>query len=309
MGIYDREYYRRDGPSFLEAFHRYGVVCKWLIIANVVVYILQFATREQLFVSPVTEALVLNVPKVLDGQVWRLVTYAFLHDPTSIWHILFNMVALWFFGTQLETIYGWKEFLAFYLFGALFGGVAFTLANLAELNGPFCLGASAAVMAVMVVCACLFPQQKILIFWVVPVPIWIAVALYVVMDVTGLLGGMPGARTAFSGHLGGAAFGFAYWYWEWRILNLLPDLSGWRRERSRANLRIYREDGAEVPQAVPAGGFPADEHLEAKMDALLEKISRFGQNSLTDSEREFMKKAAERARARAESRKKAPDRE
>src|SRR5262245_46703261 len=104
MGIYDREYYRREGPSFLDSFHLRGQVCKWLIIINIAVYVVQLLTRRQLFpgvwlAGPFTDALVLNVDLVLDGQVWRLLTYAFLHDdgtgfpPQSgfYWHIIFNM--------------------------------------------------------------------------------------------------------------------------------------------------------------------------------------------------------------------------
>src|SRR6516165_12773210 len=93
MGIYDREYYRREGPSFLDSFHLRGQVCNWLIIVNIVVYVIQLFTRvpvraidwdgaHRLWLSgPFTDALRLDVDAVLGGQVWRLLTYAFVHDP------------------------------------------------------------------------------------------------------------------------------------------------------------------------------------------------------------------------------------
>src|SRR5262249_40804542 len=129
MGIYDRDYYRRDGPSYLGSFMERGTVCKWLIGINVVVFILQMLTRtsgvdphtERFFQQEgfLTDALILNVDKVLHGQVWRLLTYAFLHDTGSIWHILFNMLFLWWFGRDVEDLYGPREFLVFYLVSAV----------------------------------------------------------------------------------------------------------------------------------------------------------------------------------------------
>src|SRR5437660_5030221 len=119
MGIYDREYYRREGPSFLESFHLRGQVCNWLIILNVAAYVIQLFTRvpvraDGIWLSgPFTDALRLDVDAVLHGQVWRLLTYAFLHDPGVygspggfFWHIILNMWFLWLFGRDLEEMYG-----------------------------------------------------------------------------------------------------------------------------------------------------------------------------------------------------------
>src|SRR5207244_2633661 len=111
MGIYDREYYRREGPGFLNNFALRGQACKWLVIANIVVFVIQLLTRVkepiglgffQWEPGPVTDGLLLDTQKVLHGEVWRLLTYAFLHDPTVWQHIVFNMLFLWWFGTDVE---------------------------------------------------------------------------------------------------------------------------------------------------------------------------------------------------------------
>ena len=115
MGIYDREYYRRDGPSFLGSFIERGTICKWLIGINIVCFLLQTATTTHVrggVEEPFTDALLLDVPKVLNGEVWRLLTCAFLHG--GFMHILFNMLFLWWFGQQIEEDYGPREFLGFY---------------------------------------------------------------------------------------------------------------------------------------------------------------------------------------------------
>src|SRR5262249_37377895 len=195
MGVYDREYYRREGPSLLGSFSDRGKVCKWLIAINVICFIIQMVTRPQagmrhgglLGRGPetdlFTDALILNVDAVLHGQVWRLLTYAFLHE-TAIWqHIVFNMLFLWWFGSDIEDIYGSAEFLAFYLLSAFLGGVAFVLTAVAGLSDAgSCLGASGAVTAVMVLCALHYPSRIILLFFIVPVPIWLFVVFQVVQD-------------------------------------------------------------------------------------------------------------------------------
>src|SRR5262245_47984102 len=114
MGIYDRDYYRRDGPKYLESFALRGQATKWIVIATVGVFILQLITRVQEGLGSwqsgkVTQWLMLDTQRVLAGEVWRLVTYAFVHNDIGsnfLLHILFNMWMLWLFGGYVEDIYG-----------------------------------------------------------------------------------------------------------------------------------------------------------------------------------------------------------
>jgi len=300
MGIYDREYYRRDGPSFLESFASRGQVCKWLIIINIGIYVVQLLTRYQVgrqWHDPFTNFFVLNVQAVADGQVWRLLTYAFLHAPDSPFHIVFNMLFLYWFGRDLEDIYGSKEFLAFYLGGALAGGAAYQLCWWTGItpDNSSCLGASGAVTAVMVLCAMHYPTRIIYLFLVLPVPIWLFVVFQVAQDLFGLLGAGVRENVAFSGHLGGAAFGFLYHKYNWRIVGWLPNLRSWQQQRSRPKLRVYREE--EAPAPVPVAAAPPsidmDEQFEAKVDAVLEKVARSGKSSLTEGEHQILMRASE----------------
>jgi len=312
MGIYDRDYYRKEGPSFLETIATQGKVCKWLIAINVVAFILQLITRRHDVPvefegilrqygmsfpgrSPFTDALELDVPAVLHGQVWRLLTCAFLHSPENVYHILFNMLGLWWFGKDVEIIYGPREFLAMYLTAAVASSLAFVVGYLLNLNGPLALGASGAVTAVVLICACHDPSRTILLFWLLPVPIWVFVAIFVFKDFVGLLGaGDPHmGKVAFSAHLGGAAFGFAYHHFQWRVTNWIPDWRSWGRPKPK--LRIYREEEEPPsPVGVTTSALPIiDEQLDAKVNSLLDKINKSGKESLSDSEREFLNKASE----------------
>jgi membrane associated rhomboid family serine protease len=312
MGIYDREYYRREGPSFLDALHIQGRVCKWLIGLNFAVFIIQIVTRpannslefpfdlealqSRLSMGWFTDALVLTKQGVLNGEVWRLLTYAFLHDPDKVMHIAFNMLGLWVFGSDVEDLYGPREFLAFYLTSAVVGGIAYILFG----QSGACLGASGAVIAVLVLCALHFPTRTILLFFFIPVPIWLVAVMFVLYDSHAFLTGAPNG-VAVSVHLAGAAFSFVYYKLEWRLMSFwpgLPSLRSWKQQLSRPRLRVYREEAPTPPQPVsvaapPAAGPDVDEQLEAKLDAVLEKVARFGQHSLTEGERQILFRASE----------------
>jgi membrane associated rhomboid family serine protease len=314
MGIYDREYYRREGPSFLESLTNRGKVCKWLILANVVCFVIQLLTMRPMEPTfpglegmPMprgpgwfTDWFILDVNKVMQGQVWRLLTCAFLHDEGNLAHILFNMLFLWWFGHDVEDLYGPREFLAFYLTAAVFASGAFVAAHLAGLSGSRALGASGAVTAVMVLFATHYPSRIILLFFFLPVPVWLLVIFFVAQDLFGLLGGGGRGGVAVSAHLGGAAFGFVYHQCHWRITSILPDLRSWwrgfKRPRARPRLRVYREEEPVTPVHAAPSPPPqsaADEHLEAQVDEVLAKVARSGKESLTQTEQEILLRASE----------------
>lgn len=303
MGIYDREYYRREGPGYLDRLKPTGTVTRWLIIVNVLVFLLQLLTlRGRGMGGPVTGALILDTEAVLDGQFWRLVTYAFLHSPDTLWHIVFNMWFLGMLGGDLEQMYGPREFLAFYLVAALVGGLGYQLAYLANqqaailAGGQFCLGASGAVTAVMVLYATYYPTRPILLFFVLPVPIWALVVFQVAQDTFLFLSPNFSSQVAVSVHLAGAAFAALYYVRQWRLTGFFGGLRDWRKARSRPRLKIYRgeeERREPVPVAAPPPAEAVDEHLEAKLDAVLEKVARSGQASLTEKEKEILFRASE----------------
>jgi membrane associated rhomboid family serine protease len=323
MGIYDRDYIRREGPSFLGSFADRGTVCKWLIAINVVVFIVQVLTLQRTDhlgvplahpeAGPVTTAFELDVSRVMAGEVWRLLTYAFLHSVSSPMHIIFNMLFLWWFGSEVEDIYRPREFLAIYLTGAVLGGIAYCLTALAgghQLIGPGghplldaagrpiylpCIGASAAVTTVLVLCAIHYPTRVIYLFFVLPIPIWAFVVFAVAKDALTFFGRLD-TSVAVDAHLAGAAFGLLYYKAGWRLTELWPSFQGWRRRRAQPRLRVFREEEEEAPTPVSVVAAPPrleDEQLEAKMDAVLEKLSRVGKENLTESEREVLLRASE----------------
>jgi len=302
MGIYDREYYRRDGPGFLNSLTQRGQVCNWLIAINIAVFVIQLLTRVKVFggwtAGPVTDGLLLDTSEVVHGQVWRLLTYAFLHEPNIWQHIVFNMLFLYWFGKDVEDLYGPREFLAFYLTSAAVGGVVFLVAAMAANEPGRCLGASGAVTAVMVLCALHFPNRVILLFFILPVPIWLFVIFNVAQDAFYFVGGFK-TGTAVAVHLGGAAFAYGYYKMQWRLVGILPSLRSWKVRGARPRLRVYHAaEDADTGEpahvaAPPHAQGDIDEQLEAKLDAVLEKVARSGQASLSESEKQILLRASE----------------
>ena len=308
MGIYDRDYYRAEGSNFFGSLATNGRITHALIGLNVLAFLCQMMTKgidpiNGGALHPFTDALSLNVSRVLSGEVWRLLTFAFLHDPGSIWHILMNMLLLFWFGRQVEERLGGKEYLWVYLIAATVSGVAFVAASLLGLHKGSAIGASGAVTAVLVLAAFYNPRQTIYLFLILPVPIWGFVIFSVAADVFNLLGRKPDG-IATSAHLGGAAFAFCYYKLGWHLAGLLRHLPSPKRPKAKPNLKLYSEEEHEPLHArvsAPRPIAPAraeDEQLEAQADVILEKIARVGMQGLTESERALLVRASEMMKRR-----------
>jgi membrane associated rhomboid family serine protease len=239
-------------------------------------------------VSIVQEWLELDPRKVVyRGQVWRLLTYAFCHERAGVFHILFNMIALFWFGVTLETMYGQREFLLFYLAGAIISGLAHVGLGLLTGSGAAAIGASGAVMAVLMLFAIHYPRHTIRIFWFFPLEVRWIVVLYVIYDLHPLLLALAGDQfhtgVAHAAHLGGLAFGFVYWKFDLqleRYWDKLPKLRG-------AGLSQRRESIAPVRRS-------AEAQQDQQVDDILRKIAESGEASLTDQERRTLQRASER---------------
>ena len=296
MGIHDRDYYRDGGHGVFDTWGRQGATV-WLMVITGVVFVAQYVTRD-LGVPGLTEAACYDGERIAEGEVWRLLTSVFLH--AGLWHLACNLLVLYWTGTRLEERYGSKEFLAFYLLA----GIAANLGRfLMEVSGlvPFSLavGASGAVTAALVLYALNYPRQRVQLYFLFPMPVWVLVVLYVVLDTAGALG-IGRAGIGYVVHLCGAAFGLLYYQSGRRITDLLPEFS---RARRQPRLRVVPQDASPEPEPEPVAAAvttapaatepPPDEHLEARVDRILEKVSKYGQESLTPEERELLFRASE----------------
>ncbi|GAB4160215.1 MAG: rhomboid family intramembrane serine protease [Planctomycetaceae bacterium] len=304
MGIESRDYIRDDdNRSYTFRFGPpqggYWAV-KYLLIANVVVFLLQLMTRDPVFapqiVGGLTSWLSLNLSNIVNPdptqgfQIWRLLTYGFCHG--NFTHIFFNMFVLWMFGRVIEPIYGSREFLFFFLGGVLISGVCHVLMQAVQQNPAGVVGASGGVMAVVFLTAATFPRMEVLLMFVFPIQLRFLAVLYAVVDILGALN-PQGSNVAHFAHLGGAGFGIAYKYLGWRLSGMWDTIIrkiGRHRIRStRPKVKIYRPHDSIQSE-------PSQEEMKRRVDEILEKIHKHGEASLTDKEREFLSDASRRYR-------------
>jgi membrane associated rhomboid family serine protease len=236
-----------------------------LLIANVVMFFLQQA------LPGVTGALVL-VPRELLVHPWTLVTYMFIHG--GLMHILFNMLALYFFGPRVEQRIGSERFFALYFIGGIAGG----LLSLFFTPYAHILGASGAIYGLLLAYARFWPRDQIYIWGIIPVEVRWLVIFYTILSLWGGFSG--GSGVAHFAHLGG--FVGAYLY----LLFI---------ERHQGTKRFRRTATAPPPSkdAMLGNWRNVDrQNVHAvnkdEVDRILDKISATGLNSLTPQERTFL---------------------
>jgi len=298
MGIQDRDYYRDGSGGFLDAWSRQGATV-WIIVVTGVVFFAQCITGDPRD-SKLVELGCYNPVKVLNGEVWRLFTPVLLH--AGLMHIFINMLALYFLGRRVEETYGTREFVLIYVVAGVFANVVYLVTYLVGLTPDprvVAIGASGAVVAVVIVYAFNFPRQQVLLFFLIPMPIWVVGVLFVTLDALGAAGAGDD-HTAYVVHLGGALFGALYYLSGVRLSGPFSRGPRLAERRARPQLRVVPAENDDTPEPVgaavesqPRPKEATEENLEAKVDAVLEKVSKFGQESLTPEEREILFKASE----------------
>ena len=285
MGFQDRGYYRRD-----EGFAPEWSAVMTIIVANVALWVANLLAAGEF---PITSFLALKGDMFSrPWECWQLITYGFAHNPMSPWHLVFNMVAMWFFGREVEYVIGRGRFLRFYFSAVVIAGLAWLLSmQLGNSQQAYLIGASGGVMAVMAVFIWFYPRQTVLIWGILPVPAWALGILYFVSDVQGAAGG--GGNVAHVAHLGGAAFGLLY-AWQGHNMSSLTEQFGETFSRwaaSRRGMKIYRGDDDRLDTEDEGS-------RQAEVDRILEKISRSGEASLTSQERDTLTRESRRIKQR-----------
>ncbi|MBN2359312.1 MAG: rhomboid family intramembrane serine protease [Deltaproteobacteria bacterium] len=175
------------------------------------------------------ENLALSVAALAQLKVWTVVSYAFVHSLFDVFHLLFNMLLLYFFGPMLERRWGTRQFMFFYLGGALGGGLVFAVFNLAISSDAPVVGASAAVLALIVAWGFLFPQMPIYFFGLLPLKGYHLIAITVAIE---LLLAVSQSPVSSAAHFGGMATGALLVTGYWRPRKL------WERLRPKKRARV-----------------------------------------------------------------------
>lgn len=285
-------------------YWRSGVVEKYICV-NVAVYIIAvlIALFSGLFNIPSASVGFVKYlelpasPLLLLYRPWTLFTYMFVH--TDLWHILWNMLALYAFGRIFLNFYSVRHFVGTYMLGGIIGGLVFVAAfNFFPafkgfVDGSFLLGASASVLAIVVASAVRSPNFRVNLFLFGSVRLSTIVIVVVAVSVLMISGSNPGGNFA---HLGGA---FAGWIVA-KLLNKGVDITSLvngpidflsgifkRKPVSRGRGKFH------YSRTASSAGKRADDYDynarkkagEAEIDRILEKIKKGGYSSLTDAEK------------------------
>lgn len=260
---------RRYGEQLLPG-RRSNAVVRNIIIATAAVWLFEMIAGRQ------AQAWVIYYfglhPKGLVGKffIWQPFTYVFVHSPRSAFHILFNMLCLWWLGQSVADVLGSKRFILLYLGAGVAAGLTYCLFRPAY---PV-VGASGAVMAVMVAFAVLFPETTILFMFIFPMKARYMAMLLIGISLVFSIAGSGGI--AHTAHLGGALFGLLFFKFRPFVRAVSSEATN-RRLKSQS-LREQRE--------------------RERVDEILDKINREGMGSLTQDERKFLLKASKNYRDR-----------
>lgn len=275
MGLYDRDYTQENfrqrfgGPPQMRlGLPKLTPAVKRLLIINVAVYFVQIFGADKLLIRFFS---VHPISLTATLQIWRLVTYQFLHG--HIWHILFNMIVLYILGSTLERHWGSRKFLIFYLCCGMVGGLVYPLLLGLEVISPHpihgvlpMIGASGAILGVLAACAILFPHITLLFFFF-PLPIRVVAIILTLIAIARIATGDNAAGEA--AHLAGMAAGAIYVFSQSYRVQWKSKFSSSLSQKKVTNER----------------------DLQLQLDRILEKVHDSGIHSLTTREKRTLKRA------------------
>lgn len=307
---------------------RDGSIVMQLIGINVVLYVLFALLRVVLLLFNVTDspwldllALPASLPELLVSP-WTLITYMFMH--ANVWHLLFNMLWLYWFGKLALYFFSARHVRGLYLVGGLAGGVLFvvcynlfplfttSVGGAAALDSATLVGASAAILAIVIAAAVREPDYKIRLFLFGTISLkWLAVVT-VLIDMLLIASDNAGGHIA---HLGGALIG--WWFakglnrgyditaWMNRVVDFLGALMHGRLRQPTMKVRQPKAKKTKKSKSKPAAE-PTNDHAtdydyntsrrqqSAEIDRILEKIKQHGYAGLTDDEKKKLFDASQR---------------
>lgn len=323
MGLHDRDYYRDSDASPWSGGIRSWSVVMVLIAITLLVWVFQ------MILAPIQDGeLYRSFQDIFAGStaglfdrlyLWQPFTACFLHDARpgfgAVGHVALNLVVLYLFGRELEQRLGKGDFLFFYLVSGTLGmTLHLLLSRLLGWEGSV-VGASAGTTAVFVLYTLLNPHRQLLIpFTLVRIPLWWICAFLVSMDL--VFAFFPGSEVAHFAHLGGAGFAVLFHFVDLRWSTLTRALRPRRRARrpsesanpgsakifafpARTEAEHHEGEDAHVLSADASGGPDREiDKISLRIDELLDKISKSGQDSLSHEELEFLRDNSGKYRSR-----------
>lgn len=296
-------------PRGIFGFNLFPPVIKNLLIINAAVFFVQIIMENIIF-NGIPASYILNKWFALNPilvhdpfgssfnfQIWQLVTYQFMHGDFS--HILFNMFALWMFGAEIENIFGSKKFLIFYLLAGVSAGLLHLfLSPLLGSSPAFTIGASGSVFGVMTAFALLFPDRYIFLYFLIPIKAKYLIGFLIVFEFLAI--NSAHSNVAHIAHLGGALFGLIYLLldknFDIELKNLFRKKYFYKKREYEdyytPSSRISRND--DLDEAIYKDLNEENSISQEEIDKILDKISKYGYQNLTEREKRILYEASKR---------------
>lgn len=285
MGIIDdlKSQYKSGGIEVQLIFWNIGLA---------IIYFLVEAFSPQAIVQVNYWLLLSSSPSELIFKPWTLLTYAFFHG--GIMHLIFNLLVLNFAARLFLTFFTQKQFLGLYLLAAIFSGLIFVLTYFLFAGAGVLIGASGAIMAVVIASATYAPFYQLRLLLIGNVKLWHIAAVFLILDLIQLPTNNMGGHIA---HLGGAFFGFLYI----KLLQNGTDLSLiitniinffaniFKPKKGTPFKKVHRN--STQPKEKTVSKIVVKDKTQQQIDEILDKISQSGYDSLTKDEKEFLFRA------------------
>ena len=282
-----------------------ATVSEKLIAVNVIAFVLFYFFKTLSFLFNFESDFVLEwlvfpkEPGEFLFKPWSIITYAFLHG--GLWHLLSNMLILYFSGIYFLTYFSPKKLLNFYFLGGIFGALVYMASyNLFPafqgMGKSYLIGASAAVMAILVGIATHIPHMRVRLILIGSIKLWWIAAFLVVLDVIQIPISNPGGHLA---HLGGAGFGYLYAKQLGKGNNIAAGFekfldwtgslfSSSNAPQKKSNLKTVHKRKSTGNNSTGYSRARNKREEQEKIDAILDKISKSGYDSLTRQEKDYL---------------------
>jgi len=239
--------YAPQGPAVVIGPGPMTPAVKAILFANVAVFIPHFLLVSFAGSQLISDIFGLSPRAVFEsGQIWRLVTFMFVHDALGFTHILFNMLALWMFGVDLERRWGTRGFVKYYAVTGIGSGIGTALIALLpfdvtrDIYTATTIGASGAIYGLLLAWAVIFPHRNILFMFIFPLPARVAAFLMGAMAFLAAVSGRNGS-VAEATHLSGLLVGWFYLSGPTSLnLAIKYRLTKWRMDRMRRKFNVHQ---------------------------------------------------------------------
>jgi len=293
----------------LKLKYKMSSVVEKLIVINILVFVIFHVLETVGFLFNYKLDLVswFSFPKEFDSYLtkpWSIVTYAFLH--AGIMHIVSNMIILYFAGRYFVSYISGKKALTVYFLGAIFGALLYMVSYnffpaFSNTGNVPLVGASASVMAILIAITAYIPNMTVRLMFLGNIKFWWIAAFFVIMDVMQIRGDNAGGHLA---HLGGAIFGYLYTAqlkrgndigaWFERIGDAFTQMFAPKKKSPLKTVhksKTYASTVRKTKSTVSETKKQSKSQNQAQIDAILDKISKSGYDSLTKEEKDFLFKA------------------